>query len=625
MSAQQYLFLFTIGSPQAFIAQARKTHDLFAGSKIISDLIDAAMVVVGKNNVIFPDANSDAKPNRFLAKIPADILPDGNINAFCESIETATRKAWILIALEAYQNAKLINGKAVIDKSLLDMLPIESCQDVLARISKIAEKQLIVFPDIFWVALPFNDDYKAKHDELNMLLGGIKNTRKFCQLDEPAGRKCSLDGERNALFYRAGDKGNKPAFMDFDKDEPYKKQIIKISNLVAFKLNPGEALSAVSLVKRFYKSKEYSGVNAFPSTAKIALMHALHQIEMSEDKNVLQKYVGIFGESCDEQLYYEENLTENYFNKNGIANDLLQKAIDNHNELKKAFAIKKISFQKYYAIIVFDGDSFGKLWAGEGLKDDQQLERFQITLAKHLHTFAQEAKKILNHPKGIAVYAGGDDFLGFVNLNYLFKVMSELRVAYTDLIEAPIIKEFKYSITRSITFTAGVAIAHYKEPLSVVLGEARAAEKAAKKAFENDDKDAFSLSVLKHSGESLRCFYKWKYNDLQLTDALGRVVTKLQDANNGFSNTFIKNIDQEFRPLMNENGEYSGGTLHVLSELNRLITRSSKTGKDNPEIGELQESIKHIYDSNCRYNKSLENFLVSLHICDFITRKTSDE
>ncbi len=106
-----------------------------------------------------------------------------------------------------------------------------------------------------------------------------------------------------------------------------------------------------------------------------------------------------------------------------------------------------------------------------------------------------------------------------------------------------------------------------------------------------------------------------------MTDVLEKVVTMLKDAKNGFSNTFIKNIDQEFRLLMNENGKYSGGTLHVLSELNRLITRSSKTGKDNPEIGELQGCIKHIYDSNCRYNKSLENFLVSLYICDFIKFK----
>ncbi|NTW88345.1 MAG: hypothetical protein HGB26_04300 [Desulfobulbaceae bacterium] len=35
MSAQQYLFLFTIGPVQSFIAQARKTRDLYAGSAIL--------------------------------------------------------------------------------------------------------------------------------------------------------------------------------------------------------------------------------------------------------------------------------------------------------------------------------------------------------------------------------------------------------------------------------------------------------------------------------------------------------------------------------------------------------------------------------------------------------------
>ena len=32
MSGNQYLFLFTIGPVQSFIAQARKTRDLYAGS-----------------------------------------------------------------------------------------------------------------------------------------------------------------------------------------------------------------------------------------------------------------------------------------------------------------------------------------------------------------------------------------------------------------------------------------------------------------------------------------------------------------------------------------------------------------------------------------------------------------
>lgn len=38
MSGSSYLFLFTIGPVQSFIAQARKTRDLYAGSKILGGL-----------------------------------------------------------------------------------------------------------------------------------------------------------------------------------------------------------------------------------------------------------------------------------------------------------------------------------------------------------------------------------------------------------------------------------------------------------------------------------------------------------------------------------------------------------------------------------------------------------
>ncbi len=53
-----------------------------------------------------------------------------------------------------------------------------------------------------------------------MLLAGIKNTRLFNQINEPPGRKCALDGERNALFYRKREIGDakdaKPTFIQGD-------------------------------------------------------------------------------------------------------------------------------------------------------------------------------------------------------------------------------------------------------------------------------------------------------------------------------------------------------------------------------------------------------------------------
>jgi len=39
----KYLFLFTISPVQSFIAQARKTKDLYDGSKLLTDLIKVAI------------------------------------------------------------------------------------------------------------------------------------------------------------------------------------------------------------------------------------------------------------------------------------------------------------------------------------------------------------------------------------------------------------------------------------------------------------------------------------------------------------------------------------------------------------------------------------------------------
>ena len=67
---QQHLFLFTIGPVQSFIAQARKTQDLYAGSRILSDLIEFALQKVGEEHIIYPAKTVPSKPNRFIAKVP---------------------------------------------------------------------------------------------------------------------------------------------------------------------------------------------------------------------------------------------------------------------------------------------------------------------------------------------------------------------------------------------------------------------------------------------------------------------------------------------------------------------------------------------------------------------------
>lgn len=89
----KFLFLFTIGPVQSFIAEARKTSDLYAGSKLLSDLIDFAIEEIGEENIIFPSKEIPSKPNRLVA-----IVETENPKAFGEQVENKVRNEFKTIA-----------------------------------------------------------------------------------------------------------------------------------------------------------------------------------------------------------------------------------------------------------------------------------------------------------------------------------------------------------------------------------------------------------------------------------------------------------------------------------------------------------------------------------------------
>ena len=170
---QQHLFLFTIGPVQSFIAQARKTQDLYAGSRILSDLIHFAIQKVGKEKVIYPAETVPSKPNRFIAKVP--ISDENAMLQYAETLTKNVKDEFMRIAqqyLGCYSNW-------------------QAC-----------EQQLNDFLEVHWAAVSYNGDkYGEKYTNLEQQLGAAKYFRPFKQVKE-WGRKCSVTGTQNALFYR---------------------------------------------------------------------------------------------------------------------------------------------------------------------------------------------------------------------------------------------------------------------------------------------------------------------------------------------------------------------------------------------------------------------------------------
>ncbi len=611
-----YLFLFTISPVQRFIALARKTQDLYAGSYLLSHLCRVGGKKAEKlsgNKTIFPNLENYSIPNRFIIQFNTD----QNLQQFGEEIEYCVRS-------EIKKIANVILTNMDIQK------PPYHFYD-----------QMQHYFSIFWVFYPNdNKGYAHAYREIERLMGAIKNVRAFKQLKE-VGRKCSLDGQYNALFYKRRVNGRPPAFIT--------KNINGLGDPIElkadFRIQAGEGLSAVSFLKRFIKEADslfrpkFSYNSHFPSTARIALLHILSKFENSGDINQLislKKYRDFFGRDFDEQLYFEENLTKNYFQKQGMARfvDAIPKLKNELKEIKKLISLKRYKFTKYYALIMYDTDNMGEWLSGKFLKIKKQseLEYFHKTLTEKLSNFGNYTLDYIdNNNLGKVVYSAGEELLGFLNISYLFKTLKHLREKFDQQLD---LSEFSDD---KITFSAGIVVAHYKMPLSEVFKWARKMGKIAKNM--RDKKNAFAIAVMKHSGEIEQSVLPWftehkKENLNQQTfwflDILENVTRNINKEY--FSNTFIKNLSYELLKLKDNLSDLPNNELKEAMEyeLKRLIERSYIEGNVKEEIRKkriekMQQNILKLFKTCMEYweQQPVNNFLSTLHIIDFISREVS--
>jgi CRISPR-associated protein Cmr2 len=624
---KKYLFLFSIGPVQSFIAQARKTQDLYAGSNILSELSKSAIDAIGRDKIIFPFTKmteNDWKhvkslPNRFVAKF--ENVDSIDFKAEGERIEIIVRTAW-------YKMAK----------------------DIISKYSpksfNVFEDQIDQHLDINWLFYPIGDNYADAYENAEGLLSSVKNVRVFKQNPEK-GRKCSIDGERNVKFYRMTDEENKnhylkrKLFLDNEINvEIFEADTEKSPVSVIAK---GEGLSAISFVKRGYKKD--GSIEKFPSTAKVALMYDESKAnkniknllpcyeQLFDKKSLTQTCIDLFNKfiitdlkfsqndlskwntDFDYQYLYEENITDKNF-PNRFQRHLI----------KEVFAKLKSSFsQKYYAILAFDGDKMGKIMSGGFLKDDNKskLEEFQGRVSELLSDFAQNFAQ-LEAPQGKTVYAGGDDYLGFVNLNHLFPVMQNLRDNFEREVNQPLKKEFRGQVKDDFefTFSAGVAVAYYKTPLNIVLKKAQAMQKKAK---DDIGRNAFAIAVLKHSGESHEAGLKWyDENANSNIEKMKKIVYELK---NNFSDTFIRSLQKESYLLRDNEGNFKHPEIiHI--EIERLLKRSLLAGKDKCLILDLAKTVQNLLPINkTRINQfaDVDTFIETMLISIFLKRKTSKD
>lgn len=606
-----YLLACSISPVQSFIEQARKTQDLYAGSFLLSHLCRLAAKKAQDEfgaQVIFPSyLDSGSIPNRFIASVTEGETPL-DLKKIGECLEQSVHDRFSAITFEILASCGVDSPKGL-------------------------REQIESFFSVNWVFHPYADgEYDVAYKEVECLLGAVKGIRAFRQrggcsrvcescvdtLTE-CGRKCSVCGERDVKFYRLSDNEKEQHVRRgklFGRDavvvgsREYGKIELKL-------LQHGEGLCGVCFTKRAFGKTEEEGFDPnFPSVSRIALYDTF-----AAYKN---KTGNAFPQLEDEQVLFKvyENPRVSLTNMERQFPTLREEELTRIRQLVRELMEpeqERVAISPYYAVVVFDADDMGKWVSGRFRRIDEPLPElpiFQAKLAERLGDFAQWTKGHLVEPRGKTVYAGGDDFLGFVNLTYLLPTLLKLRNKFDDIVNTKELLDMAES-GKKLTFSAGVAIAHFKTPLREVLGWARRMEHDAKHL--SSAKDAFAIATLKHSGEIHSARFRWTCMGTRPLEVMEKVINKLRTGAN--SSNFIKALWGEFPRLIDRKGRFDsaiGGL--VETEILRLLKRSR--GNDEKIAKDEAEALATQLIALLTESESLTGFLSFLSIADFIARKT---
>jgi CRISPR-associated protein Cmr2 len=388
----KHLLAISIGPVQDFIAAARRTADLYAGSQILQEVCKATAQSLAANGgvLIFPSGPDADGANKILAQVPGDPAQLAQSAQAAAKARLLTLWQDALAALPAAQRGLVDHGRAA--------------------------AQLDSFLEFYaaWIAL---GDYPEDRKKVDRLLAGRKALRDFAptRQDDDGIPKSPLDPSRAAVI----------------RPQNWPNGSVPLKN-GALRIKGSEHLDAVSLLKRIYGVVHSDPVVDTRTMARRAKdPHAIPNDRYGEDDDHIQEP------------------------------------------------------QPYYAILIADGDRMGDL-----ISQKKSVEEHQ-KLSSTLDEFARRAKEIVAKSHGFLVYSGGDDVLAMLPVNTAIKCAGELS------------EEFRHTVRG--TLSAGVAIVHYREPLSGSLEAARDAERAAK----NGGRNSLAVALHTRGGAPLTVVRKW--------------------------------------------------------------------------------------------------------------------
>lgn len=490
----EYLVEIAFGPVQGFIAAARRSRDLWAGSYLLSEVARAAGQALLNNNatLIYPLAtrvgqqNSDQNSNLsnvLLARVSAESGKE--VAQLIGEVQQAARD-WLKSTADAsyreWGKAKVVLRKDIWDRQVADALETFGA----------------------WAEIPPTEigqksGYRIAYENLKATFAARKNTRNFEPMFEFSNRgvgngipKSSLDGLRESVLPK--ERSQFPP---------------------RFGLSAGEQLDALGCIKRVEGRKE-----RFVALTRLAAHDWLKKLEASELTRLINVYEPLVEHELatrakaeqfdsfpyDAGLLYEERLEQELSNypKQNNSHETVQNdhECSNNNEpinsllmaLKKELAGLQKTYGKpcpYAVMVVADGDRMGMF------VDKAQEANQHTSISDAVASFADKVPTIASAHGGISIFNGGEDLTVMFPLSGLLGGARALSDGFRDSMKNVVNKLLKGDEDARPTLRVGAAICHVLEPLGTIRRWGDEAEKVAK-GSPGSDQQGNALGLVLH-------------------------------------------------------------------------------------------------------------------------------
>lgn len=542
--SKQY-FHFTIGPVQGFVAQARRTRDLWAGSFLLSYLSAVALTETREQQgeILFPEPDknflaalegkTDPKnlpqqgsiPNRFKAEVSEKFSP--------EKVLQAVQTAWLAIC----------NGVLKNDLSHRDIWGDNQ--------QKNWDSQVNHFWEMTWAI--------SENKQDSSILDKRKNWRAHIQPTQFGDKCMMMEGYQElSAEPRPNTQKQKAFWAQIQKD-------------VRLDLREKEKLCAMAFVKRRFvkvfadlsvdmpSGWTLQGWKLAENVPSVQYLAAAHWIEAlvneldnphvldaaNEFYDIASKHAGR-GEfqtrieciekahratqrhpisNLDGAVFYESLLESNSVFDSTASSEILRAL----NGLKRT--IKDIAdLSPYYAILLMDGDSLGVQMSDE---------KKQPIISKALDEFTRAVPGVIQRNNGFLIYAGGDDVLAILPLEDAIRAAIDCRNAYENC--------FKDTIVNS-SLSGAIEYVHIKSPLMKAIHQSHyLLDEIAK---DQTGRDALAIRINKPGNENALWSMPWEKalnaeGQLRLEALTNRFILKGIEQQ-GFSSKFIYSLRDKY-------------------------------------------------------------------------------